>query len=325
MFTDYKSSYIRYTGRFAEYGNGMTTTATGSAIEFGFCGDSVLLKFDLNEQKYPFPHLWMQLDGGPCFETSVDWFLRINATDDGKHILKIVVKSAVEFQNRWKKPIEPKVTFTGAYADDFYVLPPDTRKTIEFVGDSITEGVLTDPACSPFENDGNNRVFEDDVFATYAYRTAEKLDFRPIIAAYGGIGLTMGGSGNMPGAATMYCSCFDGAQTNYPDPDYIVLNLGTNDHLWKPAEEYVAAYREFLEMITARHPASKITVLSGFSGVFPQETKKLVEEFNKSNKTDIFFIDSTGWVPPEPLHPEREGHRIISEHLTAALKEKYGV
>lgn len=109
MFTDYKSSYIRYTGRFAEYGNGMTTTATGSAIEFGFCGDSVLLKFDLNEQKYPFPHLWMQLDGGPCFETSVDWFLRINATDDGKHILKIVVKSAVEFQNRWKKPIEPKV------------------------------------------------------------------------------------------------------------------------------------------------------------------------------------------------------------------------
>ena len=152
------------------------------------------------------------------------------------------MKSAVEFQNRWKKPIEPKVTFTGAYADDFYVLPPDNRKTIEFVGDSITEGVLTDPACSPFENDGNNRVFEDDVFATYAYRTAEKLDFRPIIAAYGGIGLTMGGSGNMPGAATMYCSCFDGAQTNYPDPDYIVLNLGTNDHLWKPAEEYVAGF-----------------------------------------------------------------------------------
>lgn len=325
MFIDYKNEYLRFSGRFAEYGGGMTTTAVGSSIEVGFFGDMLLLKFDLNEQKYPFPHLWLQLDGGDWFEASVDWYLRINAKNKERHILKLILKSAVEFQNRWKKPIEPKVTFIGAYADDFIELPPDNRKTIEFIGDSITEGVLTDPMCAPFENDGNNRVFENDVFATYAYRTAEALNLKPIFAAYGGIGLTMAGSGNMPGAQTMYCSCFEGSPVTYASPHYIVINLGTNDHLWKSVDEYINGYRSFLEMITNRHPFSKITVLTSFSGVFPAETKQLVEDFNKEHNSDIFFIDSTGWIPPEPLHPDRSGHKLVAEHLTAVLKEKYGI
>jgi hypothetical protein len=96
--------------------------------------------------------------------------------------------------------------------------------------------------CAPFENNGNSRAFENDVFATYAYRTAEALNLKPIFAVYGGIGLTMGGSGNMPGAKTMYCSCFDGSPVTYPSPNYIILNLGTNDHLWKPVDEYIEVY-----------------------------------------------------------------------------------
>lgn len=46
---------------------------------------------------------------------------------------------------------------------------------IEFVGDSITEGVLIDAECTIFTNDQLNRPFEDDVTATYAWLTAEAL------------------------------------------------------------------------------------------------------------------------------------------------------
>ena len=37
---------------------------------------------------------------------------------------------------------------------------------------------------------------------------------------------------------------------------------------------------------------------------------------------NIIFINSTGWVPLEPLHPLRDGHRIIAENLVPILKEK---
>ena len=70
-------------------------------------------------------------------------------------------------------------------------LPADERKTIEFVGDSITEGVLIDvdfyDKDSDFisSQDQNNRCYQDDVCATYAWQTAEALNLRPIFMGYG--------------------------------------------------------------------------------------------------------------------------------------------
>ena len=39
---------------------------------------------------------------------------------------------------------------------------------------------------------------------------------------------------------------------------------------------------------------------------------------------NVHFIDSTGWVPVEPLHPLRPGHRTIAEHLAAEIKKILG-
>ena len=73
------------------------------------------------------------------------------------------------------------------------------------------------------------------------------------------------------------------------------------------------------------HPNSKIIVLNNFRGVFKEETADLVSSFNNEHGTDIFYIDSSDWVPAEPLHPLRDGHKIIAEHLTEILKEKYSL
>ena len=62
-------------------------------------------------------------------------------------------------------------------------------------------------------------------------------------------------------------------------------------------------------------------MLSAFCGVFPAELKAMVEEFNKENNDNVYFIDSAGWIPEEPLHPLRDGHKIVSEHLTEELKK----
>ena len=42
----------------------------------------------------------------------------------------------------------------------------------------------------------------------------------------------------------------------------------------------------------------------------------------RENGCDVLFIDSTGWVPVEPLHPLRDGHREIAGHLTGILRRE---
>lgn len=49
----------------------------------------------------------------------------------------------------------------------------------------------------------------------------------------------------------------------------------------------------------------------------------MVSSFNKDFGTYIFFVDSTGLVKPNPLHPNTEGHETTVKHLTEILRKKY--
>lgn len=51
----------------------------------------------------------------------------------------------------------------------------------------------------------------------------------------------------------------------------------------------------------------------------------IVFRFDSEHGADVFYIDPSGWVSLEPLHPLRDGHKIIAEHLTKILKEKYSL
>ena len=73
-------------------------------------------------------------------------------------------------------------------------------------------------------------------------------------------------------------------------------------------------------MITGTHPDSKIIVLAPFCGAHEDALEMLVSNYNARKKTDIAFIRTTNWIPKEPLHPDREGHREISRRLVSALQ-----
>ena len=323
MFLDYNSSSVRFTGRFAELNNTMTATATGSAIEIAFKGDSIVCKFDLTNQHYPYPHIWIQLDNGGWVEAQLDWFLRINASAGGEHILKIVLKSIPSNgETRWNLPLCNKLSFVGAEADCASVLPEDNRKTIEIIGDSITEGVEVDTENRHFELDSANATFTNDVFATYGYILSQNLHLKPIHMGYGSVGFTKGGLGDVPAISDSYDYCFRDAPVTYNHPDYILINLGVNDTLGT-VENYICQYERFLNHLIKVHPNSEIIAVNCFRGDFRKETEKMVARFNTEHNSNVFYIDSTGWVPVEPIHPTRENHRKIADHLTAILKEKY--
>lgn len=318
MYFKFNDKSVRYTGRFAEHNNSMVATATGSEIEIAFKGDYLLLNFDTSNYQNPVPHIYIQLDSGDMFESAISDFIRVNTTY-GEHILRVIYKSAVEAQPRFYHPLVGKIAFKGYYAENSAVLPGDNRKTIEFVGDSITEGVLVDAQL--FENAGpqETRPFVDDVTATYAYLTAQHFGLKNLHMGYGAVGVTHGGQGGVPKAADAYPYCFNGATVNYPHPDYILINHGANDFS-REASEYTAEYGALLKLIREAHPNSIIIALSAFCGAFPNELKEMIEKFNHENGDNVYFINASTWGKGHPLHPLRLGHREIAQKLIAELE-----
>lgn len=296
----------------------MTATALGAYLEIAFQGDYIRLHFDVKTNRYPYPHLWLRLDGGAMIETPLDKYLRVNCTG-GSHVLQVILKSSVEVHPRFYHPLVSKLSFLGYEAEGNGVLPPDLRKTIEFVGDSITEGVQMDPQLESDDGWELSRPIHDDVTATYAWLTAENLNLRDLHMGYGAVGVLREGQGGVPTAARAYPYCFDGAKVLYDHPDYILINHGASDQFCTE-EEYASAYRDLLHTIRELHPQSVIICLSAFYDVHPDALREMIAQWNAQREDRVHFIDSTGWIPQEPLHPMRDGHRIIAEHLAGALK-----
>ncbi|MCQ2471342.1 MAG: GDSL-type esterase/lipase family protein [Clostridia bacterium] len=323
MFYDYKNSAIDFVGRWAEYDNAKCTTTPGAFLRFAFKGNSAVLVFNTLWNVRPYGHVWIQLDGGAKIEATIEDFIRVEAETDGIHNVTVIYKSNVEMHHRWHTPLVGKLSFKGFEADEIAEVEPDNRKTIEFVGDSITEGVLIDDFREPDRNHGQyNRPFQDDSTATYAFITAKNLNLRPLVMGYGAVGVTHGGCGGTVKAADGYPYCFEGKEVEYGAPDYILINHGANDR-GAGAEKYLAEYAHLLDVIREKNPTSQLISLSAFCGAYHEELDHFIKEYNEKNGCDILYIDSNGWVPVEPLHPRRDGHKKIAENLTAILKEKF--
>lgn len=320
MFINVNDSCMRFTGRWHIGEESAVTTAPGSMVEIAFSGTYAVLHFNLYLSTHPYLHMWISLDGGAKVEVPLDRVIRIEAPEEGNHIIKLIYKSTMEMQHRWYWPLVGRIDLQGIEADGKGVLPEDNRRVIEFVGDSITEGVLIDPQYT-FENIGQmNRPNQDDSTATYAYLTAMNLGMKPHIMGYGGTGASKGGCGAVPKASLAYPYNFDGSPINKEKPDVIVINHGANDRETN-AEMYTEGYIELLEVVRKLNPDAKIVALSAFCGAYPKELKNLVEKYNKENDDNIYFIGSAGWIPEEPLHPDREGHKIVAQYLTGELKK----
>ena len=183
-FYSYRDPSVRLTGRWdTRDGECAITTNPGAYFEIAWQGSILELVFSVEHNEHPYPHLLIQTDGGAIQETALDRRLRVFAPE-GEHICRVVYKSSTEALSRWRLPIHNALSLCGYAASAGGTLAPDDRKTIEFVGDSITEGVLVDIdyAKAPASDiDEHNRAYQDDATATYAWLTAEMLEMRPYI------------------------------------------------------------------------------------------------------------------------------------------------
>ena len=317
---------VRLTGRWDTRNEAYAaTTAKGAYIEFAFKGKEALACFDIGECVTPRAHLWVQIDGGDMVETAIDSYVRVMAKDDNAHVCRIIYKSSIENENRWFAPLTGAIKFLGVITDSPLPIGSDDRTVIEFVGDSITEGVHTD-----FDFYGSEEniycgaverfVFQNDVCATYAWQIAEALDLRPIVMGYGGGGVTAIAIGHVPEADISYPFNYDGSPITHAGlPKYIVVNHGANDR--RNPDTYLPRYASLFDILRKYNPDATIISISAFCGAYHKELGEMIKKYNEENGCNIIYIDSAGWVPEEPLHPTRESHTLIASKVVSILKE----
>ena len=329
MNLPYAHESIRLTGRWdTRDPHAAVATATGSYIEFAFEGKMAVIHFDTFTNASPRLHLWIQIDGGDMVSAPIDAHIRIIAMQDGKHVCRVIYKGGTEDDRRWYAPLTGKVSFVGIQVDKPLPLTADKRPVIEFVGDSITEGVLIDADFSyPDEvrpySDMQCRNFYDDVCATYAWQTAEALNLRPVFMGYGAVGVTRAGMGLVPDAASAYPYNFDGSPITHAPSKYVMINHGANDRP-RPVAEYLEKYANLLDVVRKYNPDATVIALSAFCGAFHAELGEMIAEYNQKNGCKVHFIDTNGWIPVNPLHPMRDGHNTVAKNLIPKLKEIIG-
>jgi lysophospholipase L1-like esterase len=321
QFYSYREENTRLTGRWDKRrSDAAVAVNAGAFIDLAFIGKTVLLNFDMANNIPPYPHLYISLDNSRVVcETVLDAYIRIFFQDDGPHILRIILKSTMEIQNRWYSPRQAKLSFRGIYADGSAKLPALTGPVIEFVGDSITEGVIIDTDVG--EEQHETRCIQSDVTAGFAWKTAAMLNAIPVITGFGAQGITVGGNGGVPRVEKTYPYVYDLCPYTGRSPDLIVICHGTNDGLQEAgAMSFVEGYKNLLQVIRQTEPDAIILCLAPFLGVFSKEIEQAVQEYNSSRADRVIFTDTKDWVSKEPLHPNRKGTDIIARRLADIIK-----
>lgn len=191
------------------------------------------------------------------------------------------------------------------------VSPQLSPKVIEFVGDSITFGALTDKLA----------------LNAYGWLVGERLGVRHTQIARSGYCLVA-----QSGCVGQSSQFFKVASTGTDNWDFsryqanaVVINLGTNDagHGVTGAA-FQSAYAGFLRAIRAKYPNATIYAMQTFKKRYVTETKAAVTAVNDSK---IRYIDTTGWLTAgadyedTDGHPNEAGHAKVADRLAPIIQK----
>lgn len=229
---------------------------------------------------------------------------------------------------------------------------PKAAKRIEYIGDSITCGFGNDT------NEGNRDFYsgEENGWMTYAALTARKLEMDADFVSVSGI--TVAKTGDFPGPYAMneiypYTNRIlqdklarkrgeEKARYEVWDfaghvPDYIVLNLGTNDStqvglsgdIQRAEEKFEEDYYHFLEMIRKYngYGPKLICTLGSIDFYLYDRILHAAERFRREKKDEnIFCFKFTkmlmmGADVGACFHPSIRRHEKMAKELTAFIQE----
>lgn len=288
-----------------------------------FSGSSLKARFDLsaNIQNEP-PTIAWRIDDGKWQESEIASVVSLaDGLSSGSHTVCLMVRGLDEHHSRWMPPLVSSVSFLGfELPKGGSVMPPleewiNPKLKIEFLGDSITEGILV----QVFLPD-KRWTWQTDALNSYSAQTAMRLGAAWRQVGFGATGLAQAGFGGAPPALESLDFFYHGCPRDDWQPDLVVINQGTNESTMS-AESYQPLYSSYLSKVREAYPKAKIVALEPFSGAQGPAIEQAVYEARKAGDKQIYFIDTTGWYSGD-VHPNLTASPELSKKLSAALKAK---
>lgn len=231
----------------------------------------------------------------------------------GQHTIKIVVAGIKETDPVWDKGAG--IHFQGFSLDDRASILPwvSGKKKGLFIGDSITAGInVLGSGAIPAVNAGEQN---------YVHICCDLLNADPRQVGFGGTGIMMGGSGGVPQASKSCMYRMNGISLDEQDPDFIVINEGTND-LSQPPKEFKVNYQLFINQIKQQYPDIPVFIMRPFGGYQATAIQSVA-----SATTGTYYVDTSNWgvTYSDGLHPDINGSNIGGAKLADFITEKLGI
>jgi len=308
---------IHYYGRWNRLADRAITVNTGSHVVARFTGTSVSARFDVTLNQAPNPTLTWRIDADEWQEGELAATMQLGVgLQPGTHEVTLMARGLNEFQARWTPPLVSSLSFLGFDVAEGALEPSPrpVRPKIEFLGDSITQGVNIWPSRPGMDT----ACWTQDGRLAYASQTAQALGAEWRQVGFGRQGLLVGGNGGVPTANNAFNFIYDGVARDEWQPDLVTINQGTNDG-GTPAADFRTAYTQFVTTIRAAYPDAKIAAMRPFNGAHAAEIQAEVTARNAAGDARVYYIDTTGWLIAadftDGLHPNAQG----SQKGTAAL------
>jgi lysophospholipase L1-like esterase len=303
-----------------------TTVCAGSYIVARFDGRSLAARFDMARNKAPLPTVAWRIDAQDeqWRESEIAESLEL-AKDlrPGEHTILLLVRGLDEHQPRWSPPLTASVTFLGfdlPAGGQFVAVADEPKLKVEFLGDSITEGVRVHDK----EPGRETWPWTSDALRAYPFKTAMKLEAEWRQVGFGRLGITIPGNGGVPIAPDAFDWFYEGCPRDDWRADVVVVNLGTNDRN-ATSEQFRPGYARELAAIRKAYPKAAILALRPFNGAHADDIRAEVAARNTAGDARIAYIDTTGWLNKsdftDGVHPNAGAGPKLADHLAPLIKQ----
>lgn len=317
--------------------SGIEFTYTGTGFEVNVIGDSMVSQGKDKQARFA-----VYVDGERIADeqvTEAEKLYQFTTSEEDKFTTVKILKLSEAAESTMGLG---KITVTGSD------VKPTAQKElkIEFIGDSITCGYGVDDEVK--ENHFSTST--EDATKAWAFKAAQKLDADYSLVSYSGHGIISGysGDGNKVSSQLVpkiyekfaksygnYDGTFSVSTVKWDfskfQPDFVVINLGTNDASYcgankERATEYADAYAEFLKVIRENNPDAYIICALGVMGdsLYPSveiAVEKYTEETGDTRVSPLRLTPqngSTGYAAD--WHPTEATHEIASDELVAEIR-----
>jgi lysophospholipase L1-like esterase len=299
------------------------TVNSGSHVTASFSGTGISANFDTSGNTGDMPTVTIKIDDADVVEKEIAGTLELaSGLTAGMHTVTLFARGMTEQQQRWTPPLVSSTVFLGFTVAGGMLVPSarPQRLKLEFLGDSITEGVNMHSIGPQGQTTASWRT---DGPRGYAALTAMKLGAEWRQVGFGRQGLTIVGNGGVPKAQDAFNWIYAGVPRDAWQADVVVINQGTNDQSADGAT-FAPLYLSFLGLVRNAYPNAKLVALRPFVGAFGNEISAQVQKLKAAGDAKVFYIDTAGWTAPadftDGVHPNPAGGVKISALLVTALQ-----